>query len=121
MVGRACWADSCQQIRISSAALPAGENVPSTVRGGLEPQDHGVLGGTSCRAVKACVSVNREDLLKGGYCKPRDTHPYLDPDVKGKSQQGYLWTYSRPGGDVCLNGGEPVASRSGRISERLSW
>ena len=25
---------------------------------------------------------------------------YLDPDVKGKSQQGYLWTYSRPGGDV---------------------
>jgi hypothetical protein len=24
----------------------------------------------------------------------------LDPDVKGKSQQGYLWTYSRPGGDV---------------------
>jgi hypothetical protein len=25
---------------------------------------------------------------------------YLDPDVKGKSQQGYLWAYSRPGGDV---------------------
>jgi transposase len=25
---------------------------------------------------------------------------YLDPDVKGKSQQGYLWVYSRPGGDV---------------------
>jgi hypothetical protein len=24
----------------------------------------------------------------------------LDPDVKGKSQQGYLWAYSRPGGDV---------------------
>jgi len=26
----------------------------------------------------------------------------LDPEVKGKSQQGYLWTYSRPGGDVLL-------------------
>lgn len=25
---------------------------------------------------------------------------YLDPDVKGKSQQGWLWTYSAPKGDV---------------------
>ncbi len=25
---------------------------------------------------------------------------YLDPDVKGKSQQGWLWTYSHPQGDV---------------------
>jgi hypothetical protein len=25
---------------------------------------------------------------------------YLDPDVKGKSQQGYLWVYSRPKADV---------------------
>lgn len=25
---------------------------------------------------------------------------YLDPDVKGKSQQGWLWTYSAPQGDV---------------------
>lgn len=25
---------------------------------------------------------------------------YLDPDVKGKSQQGWLWTYSQPEGDV---------------------
>lgn len=25
---------------------------------------------------------------------------YLDPDVKGKSQSGWLWTYSAPGGDV---------------------
>jgi len=25
---------------------------------------------------------------------------YLDPDVKGKSQQGWLWTYSQPMGDV---------------------
>ncbi len=25
---------------------------------------------------------------------------YLDPDVKGKSQSGWLWTYSAPAGDV---------------------
>lgn len=25
---------------------------------------------------------------------------YLDPDVKGKSQSGWLWTYSQPRGDV---------------------
>jgi len=43
----------------------------------------------------------REDLLKGGYLQADETPiRYLDPDVKGKSQQGYLWTYSRPGGDV---------------------
>lgn len=43
----------------------------------------------------------REDLLAGNYLQA-DATPirYLDPDVKGKSQQGYLWTYSRPGGDV---------------------
>src|SRR5208283_4607783 len=43
----------------------------------------------------------REDLLRGNYLQADETPiRYLDPDVKGKSQQGYLWTYSRPGGDV---------------------
>jgi transposase len=43
----------------------------------------------------------REDLLKGNYLQADETPiRYLDPDVKGKSQKGYLWTYSRPGGDV---------------------
>ena len=43
----------------------------------------------------------REDLLAGNYLQADETPiRYLDPDVKGKSQQGYLWTYSRPGGDV---------------------
>jgi len=28
---------------------------------------------------------------------------YLDPDVKGKSQQGWLWTYSHPQGDVVFD------------------
>jgi len=43
----------------------------------------------------------REDLLACNYLQADETPiRYLDPDVKGKSQQGYLWTYSRPGGDV---------------------
>ena len=43
----------------------------------------------------------REDLLEGNYLQADETPiRYLDPDVKGKSQQGYLWAYSRPGGDV---------------------
>jgi transposase len=43
----------------------------------------------------------REDLVRGNYLQADETPiRYLDPDVKGKSQQGYLWVYSRPGGDV---------------------
>ena len=43
----------------------------------------------------------REDLVRGTYLQADETPiRYLDPDVKGKSQQGYLWAYSRPGGDV---------------------
>jgi transposase len=46
------------------------------------------------RAIKA-------DLLAGHYLQADETPiRYLDPDVKGKSQQGYLWTYSRPRSDV---------------------
>ena len=43
----------------------------------------------------------REDLLAANYLQADETPiRYLDLDVKGKSQQGYLWAYSRPGGDV---------------------
>jgi transposase len=43
----------------------------------------------------------KEDLVRGTYLQADETPiRYLDPDVKGKSQQGYLWTYSKPGGDV---------------------
>jgi transposase len=43
----------------------------------------------------------REDLVRGSYLQADETPVrFLDPDVKGKSQQGYLWAYSRPGGDV---------------------
>ena len=43
----------------------------------------------------------REDLLRGNYLQADETPiRYLDPDVKNKSQQGYLWVYSRPKSDV---------------------
>jgi hypothetical protein len=43
----------------------------------------------------------REDLVRGNYLQADETPiRYLDPDVKGKSQQGYLWVYSRPKSDV---------------------
>jgi transposase len=40
-------------------------------------------------------------LVAGDYLQVDETPiRYLDPDVKGKSQQGWLWTYSHPQGDV---------------------
>ncbi len=64
--------------------------------------------------LKPVYRAIREDLLRGNYLQADETPiRYLDPDVKGKSQQGYLWVYSRPGGDV-----SPVESKpatKGRI------
>src|ERR1017187_677170 len=57
--------------------------------------------GQSVELLKPVYRVIREDLQRGNYLQADETPiRYLDPDVKGKSQQGYLWTYSRPGGDV---------------------
>jgi transposase len=43
-------------------------------------------------------------LLAGSYLQADETPiRYLDPDVKGKSQQGWLWTYSHPQGDVVFD------------------
>jgi transposase len=40
-------------------------------------------------------------LLERNYLQADETPiRYLDPDVKGKSQSGWLWTYSAPRGDV---------------------
>src|SRR5271168_2009889 len=51
--------------------------------------------------LKPVYRTIQEDLVSGSYLQADETPiRYLDPDVKGKSQQGYLWTYSRPGGDV---------------------
>jgi transposase len=47
-----------------------------------------------CREMKAGV-------VAGDYLQVDETPiRYLDPDVKGKSQQGWLWTYGHPKGDV---------------------
>ena len=47
-----------------------------------------------CREMKA-------GLLAGSYLQADETPiRYWDPDVKGKSQQGWLWVYSHPQGDV---------------------
>jgi hypothetical protein len=51
--------------------------------------------------LKPVYRAIREDLVAGNYLQADETPiRYLDPDVKGKSQQGYLWTYSRPHSDV---------------------
>jgi transposase len=43
-------------------------------------------------------------LVAGDYLQVDETPiRYLDPDVKGKSQQGWLWTYSHPAGDVVFD------------------
>jgi transposase len=43
-------------------------------------------------------------LVAGDYLQADETPiRYLDPDVKGKSQQGYLWTYSHPHADVVFD------------------
>ena len=40
-------------------------------------------------------------LVAGDYLQADETPiRYLDPDVKGKSQSGWLWTYGHPRGDV---------------------
>jgi transposase len=46
----------------------------------------------------------RTGLVAGDYLQADETPiRYLDPDVKGKSQQGYLWTYSHPRSDVVFD------------------
>ena len=73
-------------------------------------QRHGVDLGrqTLCGWVEAAADwlspIYREmkaALLAKDYLQVDETPiRYLDPDVKGKSQQGWLWTYSRPRDDV---------------------
>jgi transposase len=43
----------------------------------------------------------KQDLLAGHYLQVDETPIwYLDREVPGRSCKGYLWVYSRPGGDV---------------------
>jgi transposase len=73
-------------------------------------QRHGVklsrqtMGGWMGAGADWITPIYREmktGLLAGTYLQADETPiRYLDPDVKGKSQQGWLWTYSHPEGDV---------------------
>src|SRR5262245_11521484 len=54
--------------------------------------------------LKPIYELTKKSLLAGGYLQVDETPiRYLDPDVPGKSQLGYLWTYSRPGAEVVFD------------------
>ena len=54
--------------------------------------------------LKPIYEVMKKSLLGGGYLQVDETPiGYLDPDLPGKSQLGYLWTYSRPGAEVVFD------------------
>ncbi len=56
------------------------------------------------RWLQPIYEVMKRGLLRGGYLQVDETPiRYLDPDLPGKSQQGYLWTYSRPGAEVVFD------------------
>jgi transposase len=68
---------------------------------GLSRKTMGCWVEQAAELLKPVYRAIREDLLSGNYLQADETPiRYLDQDVKGKSQQGYLWVYSRPGGDV---------------------
>lgn len=48
--------------------------------------------------------VMKAELLGSDYLQVDETPiRYLDPDADGVSRKGYLWAYSRPGGDVIFD------------------
>jgi transposase len=54
--------------------------------------------------LKPIFQEMKSALMKSGYIQADETPiRYLDPDVKGKSQKGFLWIYSRPGKDVIFD------------------
>ena len=45
----------------------------------------------------------RQGLIGGDYLQIDETPiRYLDPEVKGRSRNGYLWVYGQPQGDICF-------------------
>jgi transposase len=55
-------------------------------------------GATWCEIIYRCLL---DDLLAGRYVQADETPVRCqDPDVPGKTVQGWLWVLSRPGGDV---------------------
>jgi transposase len=54
--------------------------------------------------MKPIYEVMKKSLMAGGYLQVDETPiRYLDPDVPGKSQLGYLWAYSRPKAEVLFD------------------
>ena len=54
--------------------------------------------------LKPIYEVMKKSLMAGGYLQVDETPiRYLDPDVPGKSQLGYLWAYSRPKAEVVFD------------------
>ena len=86
------------------------DHQPLYRQGKIYEQRHGVkltrqtLCGWVAAAADWLCPIYREmkaGLLAGNYLQADETPiRYLDPDVKGKSQQGWLWTYRHPRGDV---------------------
>ena len=86
------------------------DHLPLYRQAKIYQQRHGVnlsrqtLGGWVDVAADWLSPIYREmktGLLAGNYLQADETPiRYLDPDVKGKSQQGWLWTYSQPQGEV---------------------
>jgi transposase len=89
------------------------DHVPLYRQAKIYRERHGVhlsrqtLGGWVDAAADWLSPIWREmqaGLVAGDYLQADETPiRYLDPDVKGKSQQGYLWTYSHPRGDVVFD------------------
>lgn len=51
--------------------------------------------------LKPIYEQMKQSLLRGSYIQADETPiRYLDPDLPGKSRQGYLWAYSRPQAEV---------------------
>jgi len=54
--------------------------------------------------LKPIYELIKKQLLARGYLQVDETPiRYLDPDQPGKAQQGYLWVYGAPGGDVVFD------------------
>jgi transposase len=61
--------------------------------------------GAATEWLEPLVKRMKEDLLQGGYVQVDETPVrFNDPDLRdGKTAQGWLWTLSRPGGDVVFD------------------
>jgi len=105
MVGRVFWRRFWSANTNIINHSTAGENVPSAVWVDLSRKTMGCWVEQAAELLKPVYRSIREDLC--GQLLQADESPvrFLDPDVKGKSQQGYLWFIVGLVGTCCLNGG----------------